>query len=241
MDLQRIETNLRAEYCECAARYRLNDDIEVNTDHHCWLWQRLANLTASFGREIAVLDAGCGTGRYFHCLTNVRRLVGIDLSPEMLEEARHPVREERVSASEIELVCANMHAASFPPGSFDFIYSLGVFGYGCALTSELLDRWYDWLSDDGLVFFDVADVAQLRFAERMRYRLREAVYSSMPRSARRRMDDRGLRMHAFSRKELEPVVRRTRFERVQISPREVRSACWDDRKLECVARKAGRA
>ncbi len=38
--------------------------------------------------QIDVLDAGCGTGRHFHCLQHVRLLVGVDISAEMLRAAR---------------------------------------------------------------------------------------------------------------------------------------------------------
>ena len=42
---------------------------------------------------LRVLDLGCGTGRYFHCLNNISCLVGIDISPDMLEVAARVCRK----------------------------------------------------------------------------------------------------------------------------------------------------
>ena len=51
----------------------------------------LRELCESFGRDITVLDLGCGTGRYFWALRHTNELVGIDVSAPMLAEARRPV------------------------------------------------------------------------------------------------------------------------------------------------------
>jgi len=46
----------------------------------------MALLPATAGR--AVLDLGCGTGRYLSMFEDARRAVGVDSSPQMLAEAR---------------------------------------------------------------------------------------------------------------------------------------------------------
>ena len=89
MDLRLAEQNLRGSYREQCTTYRKDDEIEVTTPHHQRLRKVLGELTASFGQPISVLEAGCGTGRYFHCLHNVDRLVGLDISPDMLAAARY--------------------------------------------------------------------------------------------------------------------------------------------------------
>ena len=62
-----------------ARRYRVHDDAirdgELVTRFSGWL----GGICDRFGRDIDVLDLGCGTGRYFHALRHVRRLVGIDV------------------------------------------------------------------------------------------------------------------------------------------------------------------
>jgi ubiquinone/menaquinone biosynthesis C-methylase UbiE len=139
---ERHQDALQDIYGKAATEYRRDDEIEVRTDHHGWIWKTLSDLSSSFDREIFALDAGCGTGRHFHCLQNVQKLVGVDLSPEMLRAARVPIRSGLISAKQIELVCGDVHEVTFPPRSFDLIYSLGMFGYGCELTVEVLNRFY---------------------------------------------------------------------------------------------------
>jgi len=74
-----------------ARRYRVHDDAirdgELVTRFSGWL----GGICDRFGRDIDIRDLGCGTGRYFHALRHVRRLVGIDVAQPMLDEARHPV------------------------------------------------------------------------------------------------------------------------------------------------------
>src|SRR5688572_4610688 len=115
MNVELAEENLRAGYRDQWNAYRKDDEIEVATPRHERLCKVLGELTASFGRPVTVLEAGCGTGRYFHCLRNVERLVGLDISPEMLAAARHPVRENLVTAQNIELICGNVFTAGLEP------------------------------------------------------------------------------------------------------------------------------
>src|SRR5262249_8976452 len=51
----------------------------------------LRSVCDRFSAPIDALDLGCGTGRYFHALRGVRRLVGIDVSEPMLKRALTPV------------------------------------------------------------------------------------------------------------------------------------------------------
>ncbi len=81
----------------------------------------LGQVCASFDRPIDALDIGCGTGRYFCALRNVRSLVGIDASAAMLEEARHPVNGDRITAGAIELVHGDVMSHDFAPARFDLV------------------------------------------------------------------------------------------------------------------------
>lgn len=62
-----------------------------------------------------VLDAGCGSGRYMlHALRRgAARVVGVDLSPEMLERARVELGEHRPDAR-IELLQGSLEALPVP-------------------------------------------------------------------------------------------------------------------------------
>ena len=64
--------------------YRDDDEIEVATENHKHLCDILQEISCSFGHNISILDFGCGTGRYFHCLQNVERLIGIFTTGQFL-------------------------------------------------------------------------------------------------------------------------------------------------------------
>jgi SAM-dependent methyltransferase len=229
--------DLEDSYRKAATEYRRDDEIEARTDHHCWIWKTLADLSSSFGREIWALDAGCGTGRHFHCLKNVKSLVGLDLSPEMLRAARAPIRAKLISVKEIELVCGDVHKVTFPPRSFDLIYSLGMFGYGCELTVEVLNKFHDWLSPDGILLIDVSDSSGVLWSVRFRAALRKFGYPMLPGIAQKRIDKRGqgIRFSPVSRKELSRLVRQSAFPDWEIYRRPCHSPCWSVDKLECIA------
>src|SRR5689334_17015007 len=90
-DYHRVGERVRAGYEEIATQYRDDDEIEVASANHHRLEGILNLISSSFRRPITVLDIGCGTGRYFHCLRNVNKLTGLDLSAEMLRAAQNPV------------------------------------------------------------------------------------------------------------------------------------------------------
>ena len=229
--------DLQDTYRKAAAEYRRDDEIEVRTDHHCWIWKTLADLSSSFEREISTLDAGCGTGRHFHCLKTVKRLVGLDLSPEMLRAARVPIRTELISAKEVELICGDVHKVTFPSRSFDLIYSLGMFGYGCELTVEVLNKFHDWLSPEGILLIDVSDSSGVLRSVRFRAALRKFAYPMLPAVAQRRIDKRrqGVPFSPVSRKELARLLRQSAFPDWEIYRRPYHSPCWSVDKLECIA------
>src|SRR5215831_4483944 len=127
MNHQVVEETIRANYREVTSQYRRDDEIEVTTPNHRRISATLREICGSFPDAINVLDVGCGTGRYFHCLTNVNTLTGVDITEEMLKEAKSPVRNEEVTVQNIRLLRANIYSAEFPPRSFHLIYSLGMF------------------------------------------------------------------------------------------------------------------
>lgn len=131
-----LEEWMRENYNKTAEQYRRDDEIDVTGEDHRQLCATLFEISSSFAKPARVLDIGCGTGRHFHCLANVEKLLGIDISQSMLDQARNPVKKDE-APDQIELACANFYDCDFPPGSFHFIYSIGVFGNGCAVTPEL--------------------------------------------------------------------------------------------------------
>jgi SAM-dependent methyltransferase len=75
-----------------------------------------------------VLDVGCGTGGAARSLArnfpDVERVVGLDLSGAMIDEARARVKG---ADGRVEFVQADARALPFPDASFDAAYSLRVF------------------------------------------------------------------------------------------------------------------
>jgi len=239
MDYDLAAENIRASYRDVTPKYREDDEIEVTTENHQHVSRILREMSASVSRPISVLDAGCGTGRYFHCLRNVDYLLGIDVSPDMLEAARVPVRESEVQARQITLQCENIFKAAFPPASFDFIYSLGMFGHGCPVTVEICNHFYDWLKPGGRLFFNVLDLASLPTRIRIKKKLRRAVYPLLPAMMQRRLDERQhwLPFFGMTRRELQRIVQLSSFKYAAISSHICTSPLWRGIQLEVSATK----
>jgi SAM-dependent methyltransferase len=147
---RRAEALYQPEY---ASRYRaVDDDIRHGALVETFGgWLR--RLSESFGREITALDLGCGTGRYFWALKNVRELVGIDVSEAMLAEARRPVGADEISVGRITLLQGDFLSQSLADGGFDLIYSIGVLAEHSPLDDRLVERVFRWLAPGGAFAF----------------------------------------------------------------------------------------
>jgi len=176
---------LQSTYDRTAQDYRAQDEEHIFGRDYRRLSAVLREVTSSFDREIRVLDLGCGTGRYFHCIENARELVGLDISQQMLDAARQPVRADEVSARKLTLAQGDLFSVNFPRGHFDFIYCLGVFGNGCAFNGQACKRIRKWLRAGGAWLFDAIDVSCLPIAARTRKRFAAALYSTVPRAVKR--------------------------------------------------------
>jgi 2-polyprenyl-3-methyl-5-hydroxy-6-metoxy-1,4-benzoquinol methylase len=107
----------------------------------------------------AVLDAGCGTGRY--AVELARRgfaVTGIDRSPELLDEAR---RRERAASLPITLLEADLLDLPAAPGGrlHDAIVCRGVLNdvVGPAARATVLGGFARMLRAGGVVWLDVRD------------------------------------------------------------------------------------
>src|SRR2546421_9276181 len=96
LNYQQMEEQITAGYRDITVQYRRDDEVEVLSANHERLTHSLQQICRSFQHPIIVLDAGCGTGRYFHCLENVQSLTGIDISEEMLAAAANPVLNDKI-------------------------------------------------------------------------------------------------------------------------------------------------
>lgn len=121
--------------------YSATNDVELRERYQVWAAEYDADLAGMgwrapwacaeralhhAGADALVLDAGCGTGLVGLALheLGVRRIVGFDLSPAMLDLARaRNVYEAVVEGSLLEPL-------PFERGTFDAVVSVGVFTHG---------------------------------------------------------------------------------------------------------------
>ena len=166
-------------YDATAAQYRADDERHIASSAHEQLCGALQRACARFSRPINVLDLGCGTGRHFHCLRNVDRLAGVDISPLMLKHAQNPVRAADCQIRKMELICADFYALAFPQNSFELIFSFGVFGNGCHLSPALFSNLHQWLTPGGVLLLDTIDATSLPALQRFRKWLRWSLHQRL--------------------------------------------------------------
>jgi SAM-dependent methyltransferase len=163
-----------------ARRYRACDDGLVDVGATRALAEWLRSVTSRFNTPIDVLDLGCGTGRYFFALENVRRLVGLDASDAMLAEAKSPPHADRVRAGSITLVHGDLLTHPFSAGEFDLVYSIGVLAEHAPLTRELVQRVHGWLRAGGRFAFTTVHPESPTVTRGLTRRVAQAVSPLIP-------------------------------------------------------------
>jgi len=136
-----------------ADRYRAHDEHLRGGDLVTRFGNFLRAVCERFTPPIDALDLGCGTGRYFHSLRGVRRLVGIDVSAPMLERAQAPVDGAAVAVGSIELVQGDFLEHAFRTGEFDLVYSIGVLAEHSPFDDRVAGRVRGWLKPGGRFAF----------------------------------------------------------------------------------------
>jgi SAM-dependent methyltransferase len=163
-----------------ARRYRDRDNqlqtVKSNQDLIDWLGE----VCDRFTHPIDVLDLGCGTGRYFWGLRRVATLTGLDASAPMLEEARHPLHAERLSAVPIALVNGDVMTHAFAPASFDLVYSIGVLAEHVPLDRSVVDRAHSWLRPGGRFAFTTVHPESPSVSRTWPRRLASAAVRALP-------------------------------------------------------------
>lgn len=233
MNYRPYESQLAESYDRGATRYRTDDEVEAQSRNHQRLGGNLQRVCESFSRPIRVLEIGCGTGRYFHWLRNVELLVGTDISAEMLKHAEHPVLEQEITAKKIQLLQGSVYEMNFEPGAFDFIYSLGVFGYGAVVTPELCAKLHRWLAPGGWLYFDAIEVPHCASSKE---KLREALFPHLPRSVQEWMNSRqAVPVVRHSRDEVQRNLQSAGFSDFVLASNHCDSPLWNGVHLECSA------
>jgi SAM-dependent methyltransferase len=109
-------------------------------------WDRVFDIVTGNRNHLDVLDAGTGTGFLALALASRgHRVVGIDLSPEMLVRARRNAAEQRLDAA-FEL--GDAERPDFAPETFDLIISRHVF-WSLSDHAGVLVEWLRQLRPGG--------------------------------------------------------------------------------------------
>jgi SAM-dependent methyltransferase len=136
-----------------AERYRAHDEALDARQSIARLGEWLQGVCGRFNRPIDAIDLGCGTGRYFHKLVGVQRLIGIDASRAMLERARQPAGEPAIVPGSLTLIEGDFLQHDFEPSRFDLVYSIGVLAEHTPLDDSLALRVHRWLAPGGRFAF----------------------------------------------------------------------------------------
>lgn len=113
---------VRGMFAAIARRYDLNNRV-----HSLWrdqAWRRFAVRDAGVRPGDTVIDVACGTGDLTQAFagTGAARVVGVDFTPEMLDQARRKqVRLAPVNAAKIEYVEGDAQALAFADASADVV------------------------------------------------------------------------------------------------------------------------
>jgi predicted TPR repeat methyltransferase len=123
---------VRALFDESAGSFDANLEQLAYRSHHS-VAKALVHCLAQPGAAVAVLDAGCGTGLCGLLLRpHCQRLVGVDLSPNMLDRARaRNCYDELVAAELVGFMRGR-------PGEFDAVIAADTLVYFGALDAALV-------------------------------------------------------------------------------------------------------
>ncbi len=230
---QRIQ-QVKNYYDQCARDYRRFDETTADETNPQHTFEVLRKISRSFGRKIKALDVGCGCGRSFHCLENVEHLVGVDISPHMLQEARTPLRAEQVRIPRIDLICANLFEMTLPEQSFDFVYSIGVLGEHSPFDLETCNQLYRLLQPGGVLFFTVVDSTSHEDPKNLKRRFAEFLYPVLPNGYKAKVAEK-LKSFYLSESELQAVMNASQFPRYEIARDVCNAARWQGAHFECTA------
>lgn len=158
---------------------------DKESDQH---WRRAVESVRQHGRGSRLLDLGCGSGSFLHCLRDSAwSLWGIEMSAEAAELAR--------SRNNAVILTDDILEAPFPPDTFDVITCFHVFEH---MTSprEVLAKVREWLKPGGIFCVHVPNIeaAEERLFRSYWYPLElpRHLYHFSPRSLRQLAQASGL-------------------------------------------------
>lgn len=122
-----------------------------------WYWEtpagklrwrrRVKMLTSHIASQMKVLEVGCGVGYFTEEIAKTNAsLVGIDISPDLLEAAR-----SRIKAPHVTLKVENAYAMSFAENTFDTIVGSSVLHH--LDVDKALREFFRVLRPGGEIYF----------------------------------------------------------------------------------------
>ena len=115
-----------------------DDGWSHNSHYHAMLLRHVP-------RGGLALDIGCGAGTFARLLaTRADRVLGLDLSPEMLRRAR----ARSCAYPGIQYTVADIRACDFPPATFDIIASIATLHH--MDLAAILNHIAPWLKPGGV-------------------------------------------------------------------------------------------
>lgn len=119
-----VKQQVAAHWGRRAAHFDEDFGHSIRTAAERVAWDRILDLILSGRSALDALDAGCGTGFLsFELAARGHRVIGIDLAPAMLAEARRKAAERGVAVRFDE---ADAEHLPFTAGSFDLVVSRHV-------------------------------------------------------------------------------------------------------------------
>jgi ubiquinone/menaquinone biosynthesis C-methylase UbiE len=229
-----LATRARRQYDKTyAAGYRESDDRGFGTPYHVDYEQLLSEVTNVSGAPLSILDVGCGTGRYWHALHHVRSITGVDVSFDMLHEAKAPVCAEKITVP-VSLLQGEILYLPFRPQTFDLLYSIGVLGDFSPFDLNVYERLRSLVKPGGRVLLTVKD-CRSPSATSLKRELALRLLPIMPRFLQRAMSVRLRHRLSLSEAELRAIFDAFPWSQYTITERKVEAQCrkyWI-----CVARK----
>lgn len=123
---------IRSESFVAQRRDELHDPIAER-------WLREIGEVLPPGKELCILDAGCGAGFFSILLARMgHKVTGIDLTPEMIEKGKLLAREEK---ADCQLLVMDAERLNFPDESFDFVVTRNL----TWTLPHLKDAYREWL------------------------------------------------------------------------------------------------
>lgn len=140
-----------------------NYPVTLGQDKETELYRQLLKQTcADSKKKLNILEVGCGTGLYFSCLSNISKLVGLDVSEEMIKRAKANVSDNFDHLKDVTTLI-NTGIEDFQTNDkFDFIYSIGTLGEYCSFNDYLFNKLLGFLSPGGFLFFTIVDSASYK-------------------------------------------------------------------------------